>query len=237
VLLATPDTALAPVAEKLAQVARRGLPGKIVLHTSGALDHSVLRPLARCGAATGSLHPMQTFTGKEAPNLDGVIFAVEGEPRARRLARRIARELGGTPVGIVGKKKAAYHAAGALVAGHALALVEAATEILIRLGFTRRRAIEALLPLMRQMLDNFEKVGPEQAWTGPLSRGDYGVIAAHARALKSYPHEFASSYAALAYLSARVLAKDSAATIARLRHALGPPSGRSPVRFSEDSLE
>jgi predicted short-subunit dehydrogenase-like oxidoreductase (DUF2520 family) len=238
VLLATPDAALAQVAKKLSHVARTGLRGKVVLHTSGALDRRVLRPLARCGAATGSLHPMQTFTGQDAPNLKGVIFAVEGQPRACRLARRIARELGGTPVAMEGRKKAAYHAAGALVAGHALALVQAATEILTGLGFTRGRAVEALLPLMRQMLDNFERVGPERAWTGPLSRGDYAIIARHARALKSYPREFSRAYAALAFLSARVLAKDSAATIALLRRALRPPPERPSFRSSDqDSVD
>ncbi|HXW55420.1 MAG TPA: DUF2520 domain-containing protein [Candidatus Cybelea sp.] len=232
-LLATPDAALAQVAKRLAHVGRTRLRGKVVLHTSGALDRGVLRPLARCGAATGSLHPMQTFTGTDTPNLKGVIFAVEGQPRACRLAGRIARELGGKPVAIGGRKKAAYHAAGALVAGHALALVEGATEILMRLGFTRGRAREALLPLMRQMLDNFERVGPERAWTGPLSRGDYAIIAAHARALKSYPREFSRAYAALAYLSGRVLAADSATTIALLRRALGPPSEQPPFRSSD----
>jgi predicted short-subunit dehydrogenase-like oxidoreductase (DUF2520 family) len=220
VLLATPDAVLADMARKLARVGRGGLRSKIVLHASGALDRSVLGPLARCGAATGSLHPMQTFTGTEAPNLKDVIFAVEGEPAARRVAQRIARELGGTPVIIDGKDKAAYHAAGALVAGQALALVEAATEILAKLGFTRERARKALLPLMRQMLDNFESVGPQRAWTGPISRGDYAVVKAHVNALKSYPPEFERAYAALAFLSARVLAKNPRGTIAAVRRAL-----------------
>jgi predicted short-subunit dehydrogenase-like oxidoreductase (DUF2520 family) len=220
ILLATPDRALAQVARDLARTGAAKCQDKIALHTSGALDRSVLAPLARRGVATGSMHPMQTFTGREAPRLKRVIFAVEGDPRARRAAARIARELGGTPVTINGKNKAAYHAAGALVAGHGLALVEAATQILLKLGFTRRGALQALLPLMRQMLDNFERVGPQRAWTGPISRGDYAIVAAHAKALRNYPREFASAYAALAFLGGRLLAKNSAATIANLGRAL-----------------
>jgi predicted short-subunit dehydrogenase-like oxidoreductase (DUF2520 family) len=220
ILLATPDKTLAGVAEQLARIAGNACRGKVVLHTSGALDSGVLAPLARLGAATGSLHPMQTFTGREVPKLKGVVFAVEGDPAARRVAERIARELGGVPVIIDASSKAAYHAAGALVAGHSLALIEAATRILMRSGFTRRRAMQAVLPLTRQMLDNFERFGPQAAWTGPIARGDYAVVQAHEKALRAYPREFQWAYAALALLAGRVLAKDSKATIAGVKRAL-----------------
>lgn len=220
ILLTTPEVALANVTKNLALLARDGLKRKVILHTSGALDSRLLAPLARRGAATGSLHPMQTFAGRTVPNLKGVLFAIEGDPTALRVARQVARELGGTPVLIEANQKTAYHAAGALVAGHGLALIEAATQILIGLGFTRRRALQALLPLMRQMLDNFEAFGPRAAWTGPLARRDYAIVSAHAKALRRYPREFRNAYAALALLSGRLLAGDSASANRQLRRAL-----------------
>ena len=219
-LLTTGDSAVAEVAEDLAHIAGRSLQGKIVLHTSGALDSHVLRPLARLGAATGSLHPMQTFTGKALPKLTGIVFAIEGTPAARRVASQIARELGGQPVVIDPKAKAAYHAAGTFAAGHALAVMEAATQILTRAGFSRARALKALLPLTRQMLDNFAAAGPRAAWTGPLARKDYAVVSAHAKALRAYPREFRDAYAALSLLSGRVLADKPAEAIAKIRRSL-----------------
>ncbi len=125
VLLTTPDDLLGPTAANLARVGREACRGKIVLHTSGALDRGVLKPLAIQGAATGSLHPMQTFSGRNVPKLEGTIFAVEGDSRARRAARSIAQSLGGVPIDIDRRNKPAYHASAILVAGHALALVEA----------------------------------------------------------------------------------------------------------------
>lgn len=220
VMVAVPDDALLSVARQLAHIGGHACHGKIFLHTSGALDRSVLAPLARRGAATGSLHPMQTFSGRGVPELRHVIFAVEGDRRAQRAAQRIARALGGVPVTIDGRSKPAYHAAGALAAGHALALVEAAAQILIEIGFTRRRALQTLLPLIRQMLDNFERLGPRAAWTGPIARGDYATVAKHGNALRRYPREFQQAYAALALLAARVLSKEPAATLAQLRRAL-----------------
>jgi predicted short-subunit dehydrogenase-like oxidoreductase (DUF2520 family) len=220
ILLLTPDDVLAEVARQLATLAGKKCRGKIVLHGSGALDNKVLQELERCGAATGSIHPMQTFTNNSQPNLRGVIFAIEGDPRARRAAGAIARSLGGIPVPVASNSKPAYHAAGTLVAGHALALTEAAAQTLIKAGFSRAQAVRTLLPLMRQMLDNFEQHGAHAAWTGPASRGDYATLKKHQHALRRYPREFGDTYAALVRLSARVLAKNPAATLKKLDRAL-----------------
>ena len=219
-LITTPDAALENVARVLANFRGENYRGKIALHTSGALDRRVLAPLARRGVSTGSLHPMQTFSGRGTPQLKGVIFAVEGDRAARRTALEIARALGGIPVAIRGSSKPAYHAAGALVAGHGLALVEAATRTLAALGFSRRRALQALLPLIRQMLDNYERLGPQAAWTGPISRGDFSTVAKHSQALRRYPREFKDSYAALSLLAARVLSKKPAAARKKILQAL-----------------
>jgi predicted short-subunit dehydrogenase-like oxidoreductase (DUF2520 family) len=220
ILLLTPDDVLAEVARQLARLAGKKCRGKIVLHGSGALDNSVLRALASCGAAAGSIHPMQTFTNNSRPNLNGVIFAIEGDPRARSAAGAIARSLGGIPVPVAGNNKPAYHAAGALVAGHALALTESAAQTLIKAGFSRAQAVQTLLPLMRQMLDNFEKHGARAAWTGPASRADYATLKKHQDALRRHPREFGDSYAALLRLSARVLAKNPTATLKKLDRVL-----------------
>src|SRR6266851_948507 len=67
VLITTPDAAIEGVAKNLAQLGGKEWSGKIVLHTSGALDSSVLQPLADLGAATGSMHPMQTFSNQNFP--------------------------------------------------------------------------------------------------------------------------------------------------------------------------
>src|ERR1700735_191837 len=220
ILLATPDGAIGRVADALAKFDQTKLRGKIVLHTSGALDRTVLAPLARRGASTGSIHPMQTFTGRGVPNLEKVVFAIEGARSAAILARKIALSLGGVPVTIASRDKPAYHAAGALVAGHGLGLIEAATRVLLRLGFSPRDALAALLPLMRQMLDNFERLGPQESWTGPVSRGDFATVAKHTKAPRRHPREFEDAYAALALPAGRVLSNNSAVASKQLKHAL-----------------
>jgi predicted short-subunit dehydrogenase-like oxidoreductase (DUF2520 family) len=113
-----------------------------------------------------------------------------------------------------GNKKVLYHAAAAMAAGHVLAVEEAARQLLVSLGVRRREALRALLSLTRQVLENFERLGPRAAWTGPLSRGDFKVV--RADALRKSPKEFAHAYEALNRLPARVLAQDAAGTLAEL---------------------
>jgi predicted short-subunit dehydrogenase-like oxidoreductase (DUF2520 family) len=216
ILITTQDHSLATIAAELARIGAEELRGKIVLHTSGALSSDVLDPVRWCGAAVGSMHPLQTFSGVGVPPLEGRVFTIEGDVVAVRMARQMARGLGAVPVLIEGSKKPLYHAAGALAAGNVLALMEAATRLMTAAGMKRREAVRALLPLTRQVLENFERLGPRAAWTGPLSRGDYGVVAAHMEAMKDLPPEFARAYKEVNRLAAVVLAQDSATMLAEL---------------------
>jgi predicted short-subunit dehydrogenase-like oxidoreductase (DUF2520 family) len=216
ILIATPDDEIAVVSQDLARIGEEELRGRVVLHTSGALDSTVLEAVRKRGAKIGSLHPLQSFSGVAVPSLEGKIFAVEGETQAVRVARRLARALGGSPVRIAGSKKLLYHAAAAMAAGHVLAVEEAATQLLVSLGMKRSEAVRGLLPMTRQVLENFERLGPRAAWTGPLSRGDYRVVRAHLEALAESPKEFAHAYEALNRLAARVLAQDTARMLATL---------------------
>jgi len=216
ILIPTPDDQVAVVAQELARIGEEELRGRIVLHTSGAMDSTVLTSVQQWGAKIGSMHPLQSFSGVAVPSLEGKVFTLEGETQAVRVARRIARALGGSPVHIAGSKKLLYHAAAAMAAGHVLAVEEAATQLLVSLGMKRSEAVRALLPLTRQVLENLERLGPRAAWTGPLSRRDYKVVRAHSSALRELPNEFAHAYEALNRLAARVLPQDSAGMLAEL---------------------
>ena len=61
ILIATPDDALATIVSDLARIGGEELQGKIVLHTSGALDSHALEPVKKQGASTASMHPLQSF--------------------------------------------------------------------------------------------------------------------------------------------------------------------------------
>jgi predicted short-subunit dehydrogenase-like oxidoreductase (DUF2520 family) len=243
IVIATPDSAIREVASELARIGGDEWRRKIVLHTSGALGESELEPLARRGAFTGSIHPLQTFSGRISAPLEGVVFAIQGDPRAQRAARRIARAVGGIPVSLAAGAKPAYHVAGTFSSPYLLAVIECSIHILMRSGFSRRRAKIALLPLIRQTFANFERFGARQAWTGPIARGDLSTVARHQRALANWPREIQDAYAALARLSARLLAAHPEQTLRQLDRILknagrkrAPSRGNSSAPFLKKRL-
>lgn len=216
ILIATPDDEIAAVAQDLARIGAEELRGKVALHTSGALDARALDAVKSCGAAVGSIHPLQSFSGVAVPSLEGRMFAVEGDSQAVSVARQIARSLGGSPVRIPNGKKVLYHAAATMAAANVLAVEEAASQLLISIGMRRSQAMRALLALTRQVLENMEHLGPRAAWTGPLSRGDFRVLEAHLEALQDSPEEFAHAHEVLNRLAARVLSQDATGMLAEL---------------------
>jgi predicted short-subunit dehydrogenase-like oxidoreductase (DUF2520 family) len=220
VLFATGDDVLAGVARELAAIGGKEWRGRVALHLSGALPASVLAPLSARGAHIGSMHPMQTFGRHGRSHLEGVLFAVEGDAAAVRVARGIVRSLGGLPVRIEARHKAAYHCAGSFASGHALASLEAGARLLEDTGFTRKQAVRALVSLCRQMLENFKQLGPRAAWTGPLSRGDFAIVKKHAEVLRRYPEGYLAAYAAMGRLAIHLLAKSPRSARLRLDRAL-----------------
>ena len=221
VLVTTPDSAIEGVAKNLAQIGGTQWRGKVVLHTSGSLDSSVLEPLAVLGAATGSMHPMQTFSNQNIPDLAKCIFGIDGYTAALQAARKMIHQMGGVAVRLSGANKAAYHAAGSFACVYVLTLMETATRLLMAQGFKRRQAMRALLPMTRQTLDNFERVGALAAWTGPLSRGDFSTIERHVKALADFKPEYLEAYKSLSRLTAEVLAGDPGAMLKQLDRIYG----------------
>ena len=119
--------------------------------------------------------------------------------------------------------KSAYHSAGVFSAAHVLALIETGTRILTQRGFSAKASgldLRCRAAVSRQVLSNFEKFGAHVAWSGPAARGDFGTIAGHMKALKTYPAEYADAYAAVHRLGARVLARRPDVVLAKLKPAL-----------------
>ncbi len=204
---------------------------------AGRWTTSALRALAEAGAATGTIHPMQTFSGQSTPDLAGTVFGIDGSPAAQKVARKMIRQMGGVAVRLSGANKAAYHAAGTFACAHVLALMEAATRLLMSQGFKRRQATRALLTLTRQTLDNLERIGPRAAWTGPLTRGDFTTVKRHVDALSDFPPEYLDAYKALSRLTAAVLSDDSRRASRETGRHRWAASHRRPRRGSQSGTQ
>lgn len=230
VVLAVPDDAIPPLAAALA--ARQAVRvDHVILHVSGSRSHDVLNVLTPCGAALGSLHPLQTLVEPErAPeHLRGAWAAVEGMPRAVETAERLARDVGLRPFRLRPGAKPLYHA-GAVFASNYFVVVEAVAERLLReAGLAEGEAWEALAPLVGGTLDNLRRQGPLAALTGPVARGDVDTLTRHLAALSGTEAELYRRLgeATLELARRRGMDEAVAARVARVL-ATDPPRARSP---------
>jgi predicted short-subunit dehydrogenase-like oxidoreductase (DUF2520 family) len=200
-----PDSEIARAAQSWA-VAFRGK-GRIALHSSGALSSDALAALRRKGFAVASVHPLMTFVPGSRPTLSGVPFAVEGDPSASRLARRIVADLGGRPYPIRKRDKAAYHAWGTFASPLLTALLATTEQVAAAAGVNRAEIRSRMIPILLQTLVNYAQYGAPGAFSGPIIRGDVSTVEKHLKVLGAVPvaREVYKSLArsALRYLPAK----------------------------------
>ena len=181
ILIAVSDEGVTPVAEALVA---GGMRSGIVLHTSGARGTSALTSLQACGVSCGLLHPLQSITrDDEASILDGVTFAVVGDPEACAWAEAIVAMAGGRVVHPREDRLAAYHAGAVMASNAVAAVVDAALLLMADAGIDPDEARQGIASLSRTALDNALTRGPLAAVTGPVMRGDAATVAAHLHAL------------------------------------------------------
>lgn len=202
VWLAVPDAAIASCARRLARL--RGFSAAVVLHSSGALGGEILAALRARGVAVGSAHPMMTFVAGEPPQMRGVWWALEGDARAVRAAREIARALGSRSFSIAAANKALYHAFGALLSPMLVSELTAAGSLGLAAGVPRAKLTRVMAPIVQRTVANLLAHGGPAALSGPLVRGDLATIRLHLAALEARPAE-RRLYLALAGYAAQKL--------------------------------
>lgn len=179
VVLCVPDDAIAEVAAAVAAtgtVAR----GTVVLHASGLLDRGVLAPVAACGAACGSWHPLQSLADPDGdPDaLCGAPAILEGDAAAVAAGRAIAAACGMAPVlEVAAAAKPAYHAAAVFAGNYPVVLLRIAERLLREAGIAADATL--FVPMLQRVAANIAARGTDGALTGPAVRGDAGTMAAH----------------------------------------------------------
>jgi len=188
---------------------------RFAFHSSGALSSHEIDALRKIGIAVGSVHPLMTFVAGAHPVLTDVPFAIEGDDAAKRMGRRIVRALGGESFSLPTTRKAAYHAWATLTSPLLLAFLVTLEEVAGAAGLTREDARRKSLPIIRQTLANYSRLGPAQSFSGPLIRGDVATVAKHLAVLKKNPGSHAV-YVALAKAALRGLPVKNRKALKRL---------------------
>ena len=172
----------------LDQVLAAGEPltsGTVLLHTSGTAEPAALEIVASRGLSGGTFHPLVPFLDPERAHelLRGAWVGVDGDADARATSRRLAGHVGARTIDIPAGGKPTYHAAAVFSANFPIVLAAIAAELMQSIGVPAKSSESAVHSLMTGALANAAGKSPEQALTGPVVRGDAGMIRKHLDAL------------------------------------------------------
>jgi predicted short-subunit dehydrogenase-like oxidoreductase (DUF2520 family) len=223
VFLTVPDDVIASVANAL-----QWRPGQWVVHCSGATDLAALHAAQAAGAQVGGFHPLQIFSDVQgaAATLAGSSVAIEASGALATELHRLAQVLGLKPFVLPSGARAAYHGAAYFAASFMLSLLDEAADIWERIGMPREEALDALLPLALGTLKAAQQRGLAGALSGPISRGDVGVIGKHMAAFERLGEDHIAFYRQLALRQlplARQRPRVDAAALARIEALLLHP--------------
>jgi predicted short-subunit dehydrogenase-like oxidoreductase (DUF2520 family) len=189
IVLCVPDVEIAGAAEAVTAAA------PLIGHTSGATP---LSALAHAGVPAFGLHPLQSFAHPDV-SFAGAGAAVAGTtPEALAFATALAEKLGMTPFEIDDEGRAAYHAAASIASNFLVTLEAAAERVAAGAGLDREDARALLMPLVRQTVENLAALGPEEALTGPIVRGDEATVEAQRAAVAEAAPELLALFDELA---------------------------------------
>ncbi len=181
IIITTPDDLIADTCLSLVS-GKAVQKGDHIVHMSGALGLDVLEPAGELGAHMACVHPLQTFADVRGAvrNIPGSVFAVTArDSHTQAWAEKLVARLGGEPVPLAEENKTLYHI-GAVVASNLLVALEHAAELVYQeIGLQHEKALKALMPLIEGTVKNLKRLGTEKALTGPVARGDIGVLRRH----------------------------------------------------------
>ena len=207
-LIATPDDAIADVAQTLA-ASGRDWRGCNVFHCSGIHSAQLLRPLQQQGASIASLHPIHSFADPQQSlvTFAGSCCTLEGDPQCQQQLTALFSAIGARLFAIDGHSKALYHTATAMASNYLVALMDISLGLLEKSAVNQQDARELLAPLVMQTAGNIFAKGPQAALSGPIVRGDSSTVQQHLQALEQQCPELLTVYRELGLLTLKLAAQ------------------------------
>jgi predicted short-subunit dehydrogenase-like oxidoreductase (DUF2520 family) len=223
-LLTVPDNYIQSVALQLAQHCYIRS-GDVVVHCSGIFTSETLQPLSAKGALIASLHPAKSFSFPEddVHDFENTCCTLEGDENACHILKHDLVHIKAQVTRIDPNHKILYHTANVFCSNYLVTLVEAALFICEKINLSKSEALGILQPLLSGTLNRILKLGPQDALTGPIARGDHEVIKKEIQALTNISNDHECAYRALGKLTLSLAQKQGFLTpqqILQLQDAL-----------------
>ncbi|MCU6434092.1 DUF2520 domain-containing protein [Undibacterium sp. Jales W-56] len=176
-MLSVPDDQIATTCQALVDAGMIQA-GNILFHCSGAKASTALSAASAIGAAVASVHPVCSFANVAhlARNFSGTVCSLEGDEMALASLLPAMQGIGARTVQISAANKLLYHAGSVFASNYLVSLLELALQAYQAAGIAPELAMAMAQPLAQQSLSNVFQLGPAQALTGPIARGDMATV-------------------------------------------------------------
>ena len=206
------DDAIGEIAGRLAA---RAIGVRAAVHLSGSVTIGALAPLAESGLATGGFHPLQSLPDPDtgARRLAGAWVGITtADPALHASLTDLAGSLGMTAFELADDRRALYHAGASAAANYVVACLALAERLFAAAGVPW----EAAIPLVEAVVRNAVELGPVEALTGPIARGDVATVAQQRAALHAAVPDLEGDFADIGRAVARLAGRE-----AEFREVLG----------------
>ncbi|MBU3130086.1 DUF2520 domain-containing protein [Clostridium tagluense] len=178
IFITTPDDSIHEVLQRLSNF---DLTNKIICHTSGSLTSSIFLDINNSDAFAYSIHPIFPFSDKynSYKTLQNASFSIEGPEEHIPVLKAFIQSLGNKSFTINKDDKALYHLASVTVSNLVLSLINTGCSYLSQCGISENDALQALLPLIQNNIDNIKTKGFISSLTGPIERNDLNTVKQH----------------------------------------------------------
>jgi predicted short-subunit dehydrogenase-like oxidoreductase (DUF2520 family) len=182
--LTVPDSEIEKTANQLSKL-NINFKQSMFVHFSGAENINVLKSLKIKGSKTASIHLMQTFPSKKIVQLKNVHAAIETEnDSSYKYLLQLSDKLDLIPFRIDSKNKSYYHLAGVFASNFLTGNLYYSKELLSLNNIEQDKFFNILSSTINSTLHNIKNVGPANALSGPVDRGDIKTIKNHLSSLK-----------------------------------------------------
>ncbi len=197
-LLTVSDDQILPCCEQLSQGV--SIDNGILLHCSGALASTIMQAARQRHCLLASVHPIRSFADptQALAQFEGTFCGIEGDAAALAGLQAALSAIGARSVLIDATAKTLYHAAAVFACNYLNPLIDIALRTWQAAGVTPEQARELAQPLAQQTLDNIFRLGPAQALSGPIARGDWATVARQQAALAAWDPAVGQLYQVLA---------------------------------------
>lgn len=200
-LVAVSDDALP---QTCAAVAARSTEGSWLFHASGSHDSGLFGGRTRAF----SLHPLRALPPPgEGNGLADTLLVFEGDEGSKAFAEAMAARFEARFATVSRAKKPVYHAAAVIAANLVAAQLDLSSALLRDLGVDVPGLENELAGLARSAIENWSSRDGAARFTGPIARGDVGLVRTHLEHLANYEEASSLYRAAGLVLCRRLLAQ------------------------------